>query len=123
MRAITTRKPRFLDTHANFDATVFTSLIRLEPEVLERFCSAPIERRSGPILTAPLRQIALGDPSSSSMRSGRQLCKRVLRLAECRFGLVETVLLEQRATEHQARVADLVQPVCARDRRLTAAEA
>ena len=70
-------------------------------------------RRSCPILTTALCEVALCDPGSSPVRSGRKLCERVLRLGESFLGLVEPVLLQQRATKHQACVADLIQLVLA----------
>jgi hypothetical protein len=39
----------------------------LEPEVLERFSSAPVELRGHLVLTAPRRKIALCDPSGRAM--------------------------------------------------------
>ena len=47
------------------------------------------------------------------MRDRRQLGKRLLGLAELLLGLVEPALLEQRAAEHELRVADLVEHVVA----------
>lgn len=42
-------------------------LLPLEPEVLERFCSAPVELRGHLVLTAPRRKVALGDPRGRTM--------------------------------------------------------
>ena len=39
----------------------------LEPEVLERFCSAPVELRGHLVLTTPHRKVALGDPRGRTM--------------------------------------------------------
>ena len=42
-------------------------LLPLEPEVLERFCSAPVELCGHLVLTAPHRKVALGDPRGRTM--------------------------------------------------------
>ena len=56
------------------------------------------------------------------MRTGRELRECVFRQGENLFGLVQPVLFQQRAPQHEAGVADLVQPVGARDRRLAVSE-
>ena len=39
----------------------------LEPDILERLCGAPVELRGHLVLTAPRRQVALGDPGRRAM--------------------------------------------------------
>jgi len=54
----------------------------LEPEVLERLCSAPVEPRGQLVLTAPRCQVALGDPGRRAVADGG-------KLVEAAFGGVE----------------------------------
>jgi hypothetical protein len=85
----------------------------LEAEVLERLRRAPVEP-SGPVcVAAPGGEVALGDPRCGTMRGGGELGKRLLGVVERSLGLVEPLLFEQRAPEHQLGVADLVEHVLA----------
>src|SRR5215210_1609516 len=83
----------------------------LEPEVLERLCGAPIELRGHLVLTAPRRQVALCDPRRRAVADGGKLVEALLGGVEGLFGLFEPPLLEERAPEHELRVADLVNHV------------
>src|ERR671924_767703 len=53
-------------------------LLPLEPEVLERLCGAPIELRGHLVLTAPRREVALGDPGRRAMTDGGKLVEALL---------------------------------------------
>src|SRR5581483_5051967 len=99
----------------------FHLLRELEPEVLQRFGSAPVQRGRSPIVTPPASKISLGYPGCGPVRPRGELRERIFRLAENLFGLVQPVLLQQRAPQNEACVADLVHPVGAGDRRLTVA--
>src|SRR5581483_832409 len=115
--ASTTAMPRtsppLPTSHASFDATILTSSRALEPEVLERLRRAPVQRGRAAIVASPLREVALCDPGCGLVRARRELGEGVLRLRQHRLRLLETSLLEQRAPEHEPRVADLVEPVLA----------
>ena len=50
------------DEKHELDVRQWNHLLSLEPEVLERFRSAPVEPRGLLVLTTPRRQIALRDP-------------------------------------------------------------
>src|SRR5439155_14311172 len=58
-------------------------------------------------------EIPLRNPHGRTMAGGLELLERVLCLVEHRLSFVEPTLLEQRAAEHQLRVADLVEEVLA----------
>src|SRR5215216_1805806 len=83
----------------------------LEPEVLQRLRGAAIERGRAAVVAAALGELALRDPGGSAMRCRRELVERVLGLCEHRLGLVVPLLLEERAAEHEPRVADLVDAI------------
>src|SRR5215212_11455844 len=85
----------------------------LEPEVLQRLRGAAVEHGRAAVVAAALGELALRDPGRSAVRCGRELVERVLGLREEGVGLVVLLLLEQRAAEHEARVADLVEAVLA----------
>src|SRR5829696_1574903 len=85
----------------------------LEPEVLQRLRGAAVEHGRAAVVAAALGELALRDPGRSAMRCGRELVERVLGLREQGTGVVVLLLLEQRAPEHEARVADLVEAVLA----------
>src|SRR5438067_2098969 len=83
----------------------------LEPDVLERLSRSAVEVCRKPVVAAPRREVASCDPGRCAMAGRTELLKARLRRDECRFGLVEVVLFEQRATEHELRIADLVEVV------------
>src|SRR3954454_12535179 len=87
------------------------STLNLEPDVLECLCRGAVEVCCKPVVATPRREIATGDPRSCAMAGRAELIERRLRRDERRLGLVELVLLEQRATEHELSVADLVEVV------------
>src|SRR5579862_1157897 len=105
-------RPRLRNSDMTLLATVVTSL-RLEPEVLKRLGRAAVQNRSATLVAPFAGQIALRDPRGSAMRRRRELRQRDLRLAERALGIVEPILFEQRAPEHQSRIADLVEHVLA----------
>src|SRR5215218_2174713 len=85
----------------------------LEPEVLQRLRGAAIKRGRAAVVAAALGEFALRDPGRSAMRCGGELGERVLGFRERGVGLLVLTLLEQRAAEHEARVADFVDPIFA----------
>src|SRR5437870_6246662 len=85
----------------------------LEPEVLQGFGCAPVQLRSAGVVPPSCREIPLRNPHCRTMAGGLELLERVLCLVEHRLSFVEPTLLEQRAAEHQLRVADLVEEVLA----------
>ena len=88
-----------------------TSFRKLEAEVLERLGGATVVVSSGTILVAPRREIAERDPSSGAVAHGRQLLEAAVGGLELSLGLVQALLLEERPTEHELRIADLVEVV------------
>src|SRR3954454_18630049 len=86
-------------------------LPRLEPDVLERLCGGPVEMRRKPVVAALRGKIPARDPRGCAMAGGAELFEARLGRGERRLRLVEAILLEQRAPEHELRVADLVDVV------------
>src|SRR3954462_12625591 len=84
---------------------------RLEPDVLKSLGGHAIQTRGGAVLAAPRRQIALRHPRRGAVAGRRKLVEARLGGRELRLRLLEPVLLEQRAPEHELRVADLVEQV------------
>ena len=85
----------------------------LEPNILERLCRGAVEVCCKPVVAAPGGEIAARDPCGSAMAGRAELAEAGLGGGERRLGLVEPVLLEQRAAEHELRAADLVEVVLA----------
>src|ERR687890_2569530 len=88
-------------------------LSSLEADVLQDVGGLAIQLRGRAVVSTTRGKIALCDPRLGSMTPGRHLVVRPLAGVDCLRGLVETILLEQRAAEHELRVADLVQLVFA----------
>ena len=86
-------------------------LSKTEAEVLERLGGATVVVSSRTILVAPRREIAKSDPSSGAVAHGRQLLEAAVGGLELGLGLVQALLLEERPTENELRVADLVEVV------------
>ena len=61
-----------------------------------------------PVVTAPASEIATGDPSGGAKTGGAELVEAGLGGVERFLRLVDPILFEQRATEHELRApADL----------------
>src|SRR3954452_22928874 len=85
------------------------STLNLEPDVLESLCRGAVEVCCKPVVATPRREIATGDPCSCAMAGGAELPESRLCGMERRLGLVELVLLEQRPSDDELGVADLVE--------------
>src|SRR5690242_5528880 len=85
----------------------------LEPEVLQGLSRIPIETCGSAVVTAPGSEISARDPCRRAVTAAAQLVEAALCGAELRLGLVESLLLEQRASEDEAATADLVDEVLA----------
>ena len=96
---------------------------RLEPNVLERLGRGAVEVCCKPVVAAPGREIATRDPGGGAMAGRAELAEARLGGGERRLGLVEAILLEQRASEHELRAADLVEVVLAGRRAAAARDA
>src|SRR5487761_797996 len=83
----------------------------LEPDVLQRLCRGAVEVGCEPVIAAPRREVAPGDPGSCAMAGGSEPAEAFLGGCERRLRLVEAVLRQQRASEHELRTADLVEIV------------
>ena len=83
-------------------------LLSLEPEILERFSRTAVELRRLTVVTALGGKIAFRDPSSRSMAGRGELLEARLGPVEHLCGLLEPILLEERAAEDELRVPDLV---------------
>src|SRR5882757_716594 len=64
-----------------------------------------------PVVAPPRRKIAARHPGGCTVAGGTELPEARLGCDERSLGLVEPVLLEQRAAEHELRAADLVDVV------------
>src|SRR4051812_40523310 len=91
--------------------TSCTSFPNLEPDVLESLCRSAVEVRCKPVVAALLREIAAGNPCGRAMAGRPELGKVSLGRCECCFRIVEAVLLEKRAPEHELRIPDLVEVI------------
>src|SRR4051794_14940720 len=69
--------------------------------------------RRQPVVATPGREIAACDPRRRAMARRAQLVEARLGGSRRSLGLVELVLLEQRTTEHEVCVPDLVDEVLA----------
>src|SRR5690349_15246240 len=80
----------------------------LEADVLKSFRSRAIELGCPFVLSAPGREVAARDPRGSAVASRPELGEASLRRGKRGVGLVEAVLLEQRAAKYELRAAHLV---------------
>src|SRR4029077_19869631 len=87
---------------------VVTSFRSLEADILESLSSRPVELGRTFVIPPLGGEVAASDPGRSAMAARPQLAKARLGREEGRIGLVEPVLLEQRAPEHELRAAHLV---------------
>src|SRR4051794_33763422 len=88
---------------ASLLATVFTSSRgALEAEVLEGLGCGSVEGGSAAVVAPALGEVALRDPGCGTVRTRRELRERVLGFGENALGLLEPVLLEERAAEDEA---------------------
>src|SRR5579884_4514243 len=86
---------------------------RSEPEVLQRVDRAPVEvERSRVVARAPVR-VALRRPRRGDVARRAEALEQPLCRRELAHRLVDASLLEQRAPEHEVRVAALVDVVVA----------
>src|SRR6516162_8753196 len=111
--ATTRASERLPAMRANSFATVVSFVLPLEAEVLECLRGTAVERCRSAIVLAALGQVSLRDPGGGAVRGGRELRECIFRLGQRRLGLVEPPLLEQRAPEHEPRVAELVDAILA----------
>src|SRR3954454_9049884 len=91
--------------------TKFTSSPRLEPDVLECLSRGAEEVCCKPVVAAPGGEIAAGNPRGCAMAGRAELVEAGLGRVARRLRLVDPVLLEERATEHELRAADFVDVV------------
>src|SRR6266566_2185984 len=85
----------------------------LEPHVLENLGRVAIEPGGRPVVTALCREVAAGDPGGCAEARVAELLEAALGGDELLLGLVEPLLFEQRAAEHEMAPADLVEEVLA----------
>src|SRR5688572_22849565 len=82
------------------------SLARSEVEVLECLGRAPVHRGGAVGVLAPRGRLALREPDGGALADPCAL-EGAVRLRESGLGLVDPSLPEQRAAEHELRVAEL----------------
>src|SRR5258705_13536904 len=95
--------------------------VELEADVLQGVGGLAVEPGGRPIVPASCRKIPLGDPRRRAMAPRRELVVCALTRREGHFGLVEAILLEQRAAQNELGVADLtdfVDPVTEKPERI-----
>src|SRR6059058_3343770 len=73
----------------------------LEPHVLENLGRVAIEPGGRPVVTALCREVAAGDPGGCAEARVAELLEAALGGDELLLGLVEPLLFEQRAAEHE----------------------
>jgi hypothetical protein len=88
-----------------------TSFPCLEADVLKGFGGRPIQLGRALVVPPSSCQIAAGDPGSRTMAAGPELTEARLGAGEGCLRLVEPILLEQGAPEHELGAPDLVDVV------------
>src|SRR5437763_927124 len=81
----------------------------LEPEVLQRLSRLAEEARRLLVVVPLRREVALCHPGRGAVTCGRKLFETRLCGVEDLLRLIEAALLQHCASEHELRVADLVQ--------------
>src|SRR6476619_6072187 len=79
----------------------------------KRFGSVPVQPRGLAGVPPTLRKVTKRDPRPRPVRDGRHLLEGSVRGPEALLRLVEAAPLQQRAAQHEVRLADLVEEVLA----------
>jgi hypothetical protein len=92
---------------------LLTSSRVLEPDVLQCFSRSAVEPRGLPVVPPLGGEIAASDPAGGAMADRGHLLERRIRFLETLVCLIQSVLLEKRAAQHELGRPALMQVIVA----------